>query len=706
MTSEGYSDLIEYVDSIPFIRNMISNDRPKVEDLEVGENGRVIIDITNPPILEDMEYFQEAGRYFDLHGKYTTLYPNGNPKSEYIKFWREEQRRCTFGYDREDGMWISGYNYWYWNYNPIMLTVRTGEMTDAGTVKSKRVYKIPHIWDGDFLYFHYIDAAEEKGLHGAVLKSRGMGFSFKAGSMLSRNLFLFKRSKSYAMASMEEYLTSDGLLNKTWDNKDFINEYTAFKKMLIVDTNMKKKTGYYDLDDQVTRGYLSEVLGVVVNKADKARGKRGMLALWEEAGSFPDLLKAWSVFRRSIEDGPNVFGIMVAFGTGGDKESSFEALEELFYSPKGYRVHSVKNVWDKNSDASNCAYFAPAYLNRAGAYDNNGNSDVIQALVELINNQLEVKYGASDPNALTQEKAELPITPQDAVLRVSGVTFPLADIKEYIVEIEPNRDSFLASHKVGDLVYSGDSVSWRLSENQPLRSYPIKEKDKTGAIEVFATPAKNADGKVPPQRYIIGVDPVDADWGTSLYSAFVFDLWTDTIVAEFTGRRKTAAENFELTLKMAIWYNAKINYESNLKGLFAHFEHRNMLHYLMDTPEILKDQQMVSLKNMFGNRAKGTPANKRVNEWARKMISDWMLTPTDDKETINLRRIRSIGLLKEALYWNPDGNFDRISSLGMVMIARAELFKTIKYRTSEEDKSLLDDPFLKINFNTNIHIEI
>ena len=707
MSNEGYADLLEYIDSVPFIKTMISSIRPSVDDLKDRGDGRLTIDITNPPILEDMDYFREPALHFLKHGKYTMLYPNGNPNSEYMKYWNEEIRRCKEGYDRPDGMWISGYNYFYWNYSPIMKTEVIGELSESGTIRSKRVYSFANPWDGDFLYFHYIEQGEYNGLHAAVLKSRGMGFSFKAGAMLGRNIFMYPKSNSYAMASAEEYLTSDGLLNKAWDVKDWNNEHSAWKKLFIVDKMMTKTTGYFDLDTQVRKGYLSSIIGVIVNKADKARGKRGMLALWEEAGSFPDLLKAWSVFRRSIEDGPNIFGQMVAFGTGGDQESSFEALEELFYSPKGYRVHNINNVWDKNSDHSQCAYFAPAYLNRAGAYDNNGNSDVIKALVELINNQLEVKYGASDPMALTQEKAELPITPQDAVLRVVGTLFPITDIKEYLVEIEPNRETFVSGHHVADLVYVDGNVEFKLSENTPLRSYPIKETDKKGAIEIFQIPQSSENGKVPRGRYIIGVDPVDADTGTSLFGAFVFDLWKDEIAAEFTGRRVTANENFDIVLKLAQFYNAQVNYENNLKGMFAYFDHRNMLHYLMDTPQILKDQQLMSAAVGINN-TKGTRATAGVNLWARKMIADWMMTREEnDEHKLKLHSIRSIGLLKEALYWNPDGNFDRVSALGMVMIARAELHKFIESsKSTDTADDLANDEFLNMNRNDNFSINI
>jgi hypothetical protein len=51
-------------------------------------------------------------------------------------------------------------------------------------------------------------------------------------------------------------------------------------------------------------------------------------------------------------------------------------------------------------------------------------------------------------------------------------------------------------------------------------------------------PEKNNNGKVFPYRYILGLDPVatdDAD-SVSLMSVFVLDLWTDRIVAEYTGR--------------------------------------------------------------------------------------------------------------------------------------------------------------------------
>ena len=707
LTEEGQGMLLDYIDSIPYIGNLTSVDRPHVEDLEIDKNGKRVIDLTNPPILTKMDNFRQASIHFKKHGKFTKHYKNLNPNSDYMQFWRQEMKRSLFGMTDDRGLFISGYNYWYWNYSPIMLTRMIGEDDGTGNIESERIYDQPNTWDLDFQFFTYVDQGEKGGYFGAVLKARGLGFSFKAGSMLARNLFLIPKSASFAFASGEQFLLGDGLLSKTWQNKDFVNEHTAFAKHFLIDKSMTKKTGFHDLDLSIDKGYKSEVNGIIVNKADKIRGIRGKIGIFEEAGAFADLLEAWGIFKKSIQQGRHTFGYALGFGTGNSNAAHFESLEELFYNPIGYGIYELKNVWDLNSEQSTCSFFAPAYMNVAEAYDHDGNSDVIKALAEIINRRLVVKYGASDIQALARESAESPITPQDAITRTGVSIFPISDIKEYLIEIEPNRETFLASHHVGELVYSDESVKWKLSDRTPLRSYPIKESDKSGAIEIFKMPIKGENGKTPAGRYIIGVDPVDADWGTSLYSAFVFDLWTDQIAAEFTGRRQTANENFEITYKMALFYNAKINYENNLKGMFAYFDHRNILHYLMDTPEIVKDLQLMKAGLQFGNKAKGTPANKAINTWARKLLADWMMTKVENEDMILLRKIRSIGLLKEAINWNPDGNFDRISAMGMVMIARAQMYKFIETAKNPETTSLLDDPFLSRNAPTiKINIQL
>jgi len=705
LKKEPYNDMMDAIGSIPLVEHFINPKRKKARELPRDEKGRIIPELPNIHILEDMDFFRQRAIFHEKNDKYTKLFPNSNKNSQYYKFWEEERRRCIEGYIREsDGEWITGYYYYYLNYCPIMKTVVTGKDTGEA-VQADRVPGFPDVWDGDYMYFHYIERGASVGKYGSVLKTRGRGFSYKAGGMLDRNMTFFPMSVSYALASDTEYLETDGVLNKAWDSLDWINSQTAWVKILGKDTMMHKKFSYKDLDTGAELGYKSQIIGVTLkNNPNKARGKRGMLMLWEEAGSFPNLLKSWKIAQKSLEDGNRVFGYMLAFGTGGDNESNFMSLEELFYKPDGYRIFSMVNMFDKNAMNSRCGFFAPDYLNRADCYDDNGNSDVVKAIREVAERRFVIKYNTSDPNAVTIAKAEEPWTPQEATARVTHSLFPIGELKDTLSDIKPNEETFLSTHYVGELVYIDvENVTWHLDDGlHALRDYPIKDTNIRGALEIFELPKKGDADRPARGRYIIGVDPVDADTGTSMFSFFVFDLFTDNVVAEFTGRRPTANQNFELLIKAAIFYNAKINYENNLKGLFSYFDHKNLLYLLMDTPQILRDQELIKQIG-YGNKAKGTPANKGVNLWARKLFADWLLTPyTVNAETgeqkLNIKRLRSIGLLKEALYWNIDGNFDRISSIGMVMIAREQLYKQTTVQREGGPQYDVDD-FLERNYS-------
>ena len=108
--------------NIPFIQNLTSKDRPRAKDLPRDGEGKIIIDITKLHILEDMEYMMPAGKHYSETGKYTDLRPNHNPNSEYVKWVREEVRRCLDGYVRpSDGEWIPGDLYYCWNYSVMSV---------------------------------------------------------------------------------------------------------------------------------------------------------------------------------------------------------------------------------------------------------------------------------------------------------------------------------------------------------------------------------------------------------------------------------------------------------------------------------------------------------------------------------------------------------------------------------------------------------
>ncbi len=740
-------DLLDSIDSIMFIQNLSSPDRkyskdldrwdnpllpetsndPDLEPRKLDPNGRIAIDLTNPHILSDMDYFRPAAIHFEKNGCYTKIFPNKNPNSEYFKFWAEEARRCREGYVREsDGEWIPGNYYFQLNYAPLLRAE-----IKKGTKQADRVEGFAYVYDADYWFFHYVEQCRALGMHGANLKRRGCGYSVKASNMLAKNFVLGdttkakKKVKSFAIANEKEYLTKDGILNKFVNVIDWCAGTTPWPRIRTLKdslNDMHWRMGRKDNTKGTEVGVLNEVMGVTLkNDPQKARGKRGALVLWEEAGKFDDFLTAWKIAQPSVEESGFAFGFMMAGGTGGVEGGAFEGLEEIFYNSSGYNIHSMPNVFDKNTNGKGrCAFFFGTYLNFRGKMDKDGNSDVIGAIIEINKKRTTIKTGSSDPNAIVQAKAEEPITPQEAIMRTEGTAFPVADLRDYLEDIMPEMQSFTDSHWVGDLTYDESGyVKWNNKNDIiPIREFPYKVRggrDSTGAIEIFEMPNKDRDGNVFSNRYVCGIDPIDNDYtiGGSLASIIVFDLWTDKIVAEYTGRPQLADEFYETCLRLTTFYNAQANYENNLKGLFSYFNNNNALHLLADSPDILRDMEIVKA-NLFGNRSKGTRTTKEVIKLGKTLQRQWMLSPYTeeryDEETRqnkeytipNLRRIRSIGYIKECIAWNPDINTDRVSAMDMVMIIREDRAKFTEAfedsRVENTDTYFHDDEFLDLNW--------
>ena len=730
LPKEVVSEIWDYIKSVPFLRHIVSTDRLRAKDLPIMtyinesedgkteeileyEDGRRKIDITKPHFLEDIDFFRQRALYFEEHGKYTHITPNSNPRSEYARFWREEVRRWKHGYVRPtDGEWIPGGLYFYWNYFRIWLTQKSSKRSKK---RAQRVKEFPKPWLGDYLFYHYMEQAQDAGQHGKILKCRGVGFSFKMASLSPRNLYVYKGTgnPNFHLASDKTFLSGDkGIWGKVLDGLDWIGDTTPLAKVRLVDGKkaMELQLGYTD-EYGKRRGHLSSVFGISLkHDPHKARGIRGPLIHYEEDGLFPNLEDAWNVNLAATQDGSESFGFMLAGGTGGVEGASFAGSEKLFYRPKAYNIYGIPNVFDKNIDgALNCGFFWPAYLNRNKCYDlATGEPDCIKALAEILSERHDIKYSSGDPQAVTQKKAEIPITPQEAIMRTEGTLFPVSDLKDYLMAVEPRLQTFVATHYIGNLHYDvgSSSVVFKPDADQyPIRDYPIKDNlNKAGAIEIFENPRRDHTGAPIKNRYIAGIDPYDDDTSTtnSLGSCFIFDTLTDRIVAEYTGRPALANVFYENCAKLLKYYDARANYENDKKGLYAYFSHNNIMYLLCDTPEILKDMDYVKGGNLYGNKAKGTNSGKMINAWGRRLQADWMISqayqapsweeitdPESEDEAIllqNLHRIRSIGYLNEAIAWNADGNFDRVSAMGMCMILR-EQYRKYQYNLKGEDTS-------------------
>lgn len=324
---------------------------------------------------KNTDKFREAAMFFKEHNCYT-LAPRGT--TDYVQYWDRETDRCIYGYTASDGDFISGYQYFYLNYCPIIRRVDTKYKDRFGNIRTRRerLFDFPEYWDGDQYFFDAVEEAEQAGKHLAVLKARKKGFSFKGASMLVRNYALIKESKNFAVASEQKFLVGDGLLTKAWDIMDFIDRNTEWAKRRLTSTRMERVSGFKIKDEfgkETEQGYKSAITGVTLkNDPERVRGIRGKLILFEEGGKFPNLETAWRISQPSMEDDDGTaFGLMIAFGTGGTEGGAFDGLKELFYNPDAFNILSFPNIWDDGREDTKCGFFSPMYLNMEG-FDEEG----------------------------------------------------------------------------------------------------------------------------------------------------------------------------------------------------------------------------------------------------------------------------------------------------------------------------------------------
>ena len=717
LPQEVQEQLLETLTTVEFVKRLISPNRPYARDLPRDEKGRIIVDITNPHIIENADYFRQPALHFLKYGCYTFLKPNSNPNSEFRRHWDEEKRRCYEGYVREsDGEWVTGFNYWFMNYCPMMVNKLI-----EGRKKAIRTEAFPFFFEGIYWRFHYLWQAREGGKHAIELAKRGCAKSYSLAAIMSHNLILGESEESnrrvitVLTAYQKEYLKDDkdGTLSKFKPSINFSFANTPFPHLMLKNSpnEMSWQMGYKD-EYGVEKGSLNQVLAVSAkDDSEKLRGKRGWI-LFEEMGSFKGLLSLYDITRKSVEDGDYTFATMYLVGTAAESESDFSSAKTLLYNPDGYNILSIDNVFDRPKQGKpKFGFFFPSYINRAGCYNKDGVSDVVKALIEILIARYKAKYSA-DPKSVLRVIAEDPITPAEAIIKVKAAYFPITALTERLSQLDQDVHAYDDVY-IGKLVQNSNGVEFTPTSDTPIRKFGVKN-DTPGAIEIFEMPEKDRNGKVPHTRYIIGHDPVDNDQAesSSLSSTFVLDLWTDKIVAEYTGRQSFADDNFEIVRLLCLFYNAKCLYESNKKGIFAYFSKMNCTHLLADTPEFLRDKQLIKYSS-FGSNAKGVNASAAINAYANNLIRDWLMKPItiiqnidgeDVEVTVyNLNFLRNRALIEELIAFNPEINVDRIRALGMVMLYREEkmvLYQGNPSRDSEEAPKdyLGNDKFFTENY--------
>tara|TARA_R110002012_G_scaffold1863_11_gene9024 strand:- start:6313 stop:8283 length:1971 start_codon:yes stop_codon:yes gene_type:complete len=621
-----------------------------------------------------------AAYFFEKHGYYTEALPG---TKDYYDHWDEEAKRCMYGY-QVDELHVTGFHYFYLNYCPIDRAV--DEILPDGSTQSRRERTFPRFYDGDWEYFQEIDKARALNRHMIVLKARRKGYSYKAGSMLARNYFFVRNSKNFVFAGQKEYLIGDGLLSKAWEFLSFIDDHTAWAQPRLRDREMSKMSGYKKKVNgiEIEMGMKSQIMGVSLKDApDKVRGKAGELIFFEEAGSFPGLLKAWEVTMPTMRQGAKTLGMMIAFGTGGTEGADFEAMEEIFYNPAAYDCMDYENEWDEGALGTRCGYFIPIQKNLDGFIDDEGNS-IKEDAVEYEKGMREKKKGAADAKSLDQYIAEHPFSPQEATLQITANLFDIATLQEHYNNIKAGNLQTKGTQ--GRLFYKGENVEFKPDYNlRPIIKFPHrKDDDNTGCVVIYESPYKNKQKVTPHNLYVICHDPYGQNQSadsSSLGSCYVLKRPNnvsqpdDMIVASYVGRPKTQDEYNRNLFMLADYYNAKIGFENDRGEVIAYAKRFRKLHKLQPEFEMLDKRELQSrrVRRTYGMHM--TEARKHQGEiYIRDWLNSLRGVDEDGKKLLNLQKIYDPALIQELIKFNHKGNFDRVMSLMIGMYHTRELY--------------------------------
>jgi hypothetical protein len=359
-------------------------------------------------------------------------------------------------------------------------------------------------------------------------------------------------------------------------------------------------------------------------------------------------------------------------------ESGTLGAYKMFYSPRTFDMLPLYDKWEHKGEIG---LFIPATMRPNEFKDDNGNTQFDVATKHFLDERERLKSQKNSSQVLDAHLQYNPIVPSEVFLRTSNNIFPVAELKEWLAELETKR-IYRDAEYVCDLVQeeNGDIKQVINPELRPIYDFPIdRGKDTTGAIIIYFPPEEEK----PFGRYIATIDPYDFNKAantTSLGSMVVMDRISGYIVCEYTGRPKFADQFYENCRKIAKYYNAVILYENEKQGVKQYFERKDSLNYLMPQPKYIKDV----IPNSTVERGYGIHMNVQIKDHGEILLRDWL--QQEENGMLNLRRIRSVTILKELIMYDDVNNFDRVIAMLLLMYALKEMHKQKVIYSSDQTK--------------------
>ena len=424
----------------------------------------------------------------------------------------------------------------------------------------------------------------------------------------------------------------------------------------------------------------------------------------EEVGFVEYIEEVFSSNIDSMKLGNKYVGSWIATGTGGDMVA-IKGSKNMFENPKSFDIFGIPYYWKNPS--KEISLFIPAQYQKRDLDDGNG-FIYLDLATEQILREREVWFETLDSVNAASRVMYNPIIPDEMLIPNELSVLPKKEAQIRLSDIEA-RDLDKRFANVGDLTYDksyphGVRFDKDLNKKlKPIYDYHVDfaKMDRSGAFIMYEPPPS---GKVPKNMYWVVYDAAaKSGEGTSLHSVIVYKHflakdgknWRDTIVGEWIGRLNTLESNYEVVIKIARFFNAKIFPEINVAGFVEWCitnKYANMLQ--RDSYELQKEISPGSKRSYY---KAGVQMTGRMKWWALQRFSSWLLEVREvDPEsgipiTRNIDYIYSKRLLNEIIYFNEKDNFDHISSMLCLMVLLGQLDNYLPPDENEDDDEWKQD---------------
>ena len=509
--------------------------------------------------------------------------PNVHEESlDWEQWWDEQQKRCENGFT-DGGFSMTGVNYYHVNFKKI-------NMLDK---HDKPMFGIPYYSQSDNDFFDEVESCRAAGEGLILVTGRGWGKSYDISSVAEHGTIFRPAYETIVSASTKPFV--NGLWSKIM--MGLYSVHPEFRPSFLVENLDYLETGYKITVDgrDEKQGYFSKLWKVAYDdKSGKTRGTRPNTHIFEEIGSWTGAAKLIQCYKKTEPSwwrGSKFTSLPLLIGTGGEMESGgSEDAKKMFNNPEAYNLRAYE--WNGKKQG----LFIPAYDKFGGFYEKTGISDKLGAKLFLDARREKKKV---DIEIYRQETMEFPFDAEEAFAVSGTTTFDLPRLEQRYADIM--KDDRLQIVKKGNLEYvrlGGRIVGVEFKEH------------KKGIFEIAEEPHLINDIPVP-HLYVSGCDSFDASQEESTGdkskgSLFIYKrFWKaskvgNIFVAKFTQRTKDATEFYDNTVKLNMWYGAKMLYEYTKIGIGQHYIREKLHHMLYERPKL--EEAKVIKKTVSSNK--------------------------------------------------------------------------------------------------------